>query len=49
MKELVDTYNTSVHSSTNVSPSEMTKEQEKDYIAMKRIETQNKTYSYEKD
>ena len=46
MKELVHTYNTSVHSSTNVSPSEMTKEQEKDYIARKRIETQNKTRAY---
>ena len=46
MKELIDTYNTSVHSSNNVSSNEMTKEQEKEYIARKRIETQNRTRAY---
>ena len=47
MKDLVDTYNTSVHRTTNVSPNEMTKEQENEYIQKKRIETQNKTRAYD--
>ena len=47
MKELVDAYNTTVHSSTNVAPNEMTKEQEKEYITKKRIDTQNKTRAYD--
>ena len=47
MKELVNTYNESVHTSTNVPPNEMTKELEKEYIMKKRIETQNKTRAYD--
>ena len=47
MKELVNTYNTTIHTSTNVPPNEMTKELEKEYITKKRIETQNKTRAYD--
>ena len=47
MKELVNTYNTTIHTSTNVPPNEMTKELEKEYIMKKRIETQNKTRAYD--
>ena len=47
MKELLDLYNNSVHSSTGVEPNEMTKEKERKYIEQKRIETQNKTRAYD--
>ena len=47
MKDFVEAYNATVHSSTNVAPNEMTKKQENDYIMKKRIETQNKTRAYD--
>ena len=47
MKEFLDMYNTSIHSSTNAAPVKMTKNQEKEYIMKKRIETQNKTRGYD--
>ena len=47
MKDFIEAYNATVHSSTNVAPNEMTKKQENDYIMKKRIETQNKTRAYD--
>ena len=47
MKELVDAYNATVYTSTNVSPNEMTKEQEREYVMKKRIGTQDKTRAYD--
>ena len=36
MKELIELYNNSVHSSTGIEPNEMTKEQERKYIEHRR-------------
>ena len=47
MKEFLNMYNTSIHTSTNAAPNRMTKIQEKEYILKKRIETQNKTRAYD--
>ena len=47
MKELLDLYNNSVHSSTGIEPNEIMKEQERKYIEQKRIETHNRTRAYD--
>ena len=47
MKELIELYNNSVHSSTGIEPNEMNKQYERKYIEQKRIETQNRTRAYD--